>query len=48
MESLPECYGGTANIPHCPGSLIADMLFYYEGDFEGKWQMEVFRNEMDV
>ncbi|KAG5886523.1 hypothetical protein JTB14_024176 [Gonioctena quinquepunctata] len=33
-ESLPECYGGVADIPDYPGSLFSDMLFYYERDFE--------------
>nr|XP_023027031.1 alpha-tocopherol transfer protein-like [Leptinotarsa decemlineata]XP_023027032.1 alpha-tocopherol transfer protein-like [Leptinotarsa decemlineata]XP_023027033.1 alpha-tocopherol transfer protein-like [Leptinotarsa decemlineata]XP_023027035.1 alpha-tocopherol transfer protein-like [Leptinotarsa decemlineata]XP_023027036.1 alpha-tocopherol transfer protein-like [Leptinotarsa decemlineata]XP_023027037.1 alpha-tocopherol transfer protein-like [Leptinotarsa decemlineata]XP_023027038.1 alpha-to len=33
-ESLPAYYGGTAEYPEYPGSLFADMLFYYEKDFE--------------
>ncbi|KAJ8973508.1 hypothetical protein NQ317_006498 [Molorchus minor] len=32
-ESLPEHIGGTAGIPEYPGSLLSDMLFYYEEDF---------------
>lgn len=35
-ECLTPYYGGTANIPDYPGSLLADMLFYYESDFEGR------------
>ncbi|CAH1117991.1 unnamed protein product [Phaedon cochleariae] len=33
-ESLPEIYGGTADIPDYPGKIFADMLFYYQSDFE--------------
>lgn len=33
-ESLPQQYGGTADIPDYPGSLFSDMLFFYEADFE--------------
>nr|CAH7740996.1 unnamed protein product [Callosobruchus chinensis] len=34
-EALTEYYGGTADIPEFPGSLFADMLFYYENEFQG-------------
>ncbi|VEN51502.1 unnamed protein product [Callosobruchus maculatus] len=33
-QALTEYYGGTADIPEFPGSLFADMLFYYENEFQ--------------
>ncbi|KAJ8950103.1 hypothetical protein NQ318_017828 [Aromia moschata] len=33
-ESLPEHFGGTADIPDYPGSLFSDMLFHYEEMFK--------------